>query len=710
MRMVAKCLYPFTFILERLKYAMKFILISVLFAIPIALLFSFWFADTQSKITTTQSEDQGLTQLEETLPFILSVQQHRGQANAYLNGGGADSESKLKEASQKTDEQITALNQTIQQSGFAESISEWDQISADWEKLKQETPSLSASESFTRHNELIGRTLDLIVQIADDSGLSLDAKLDSFYLTNIIVNHLPSLIEETAQVRGIGNGMLTKHQASSEASINLRVKMALIDEQLLKLNKLLEHFEKRQQQAGASQLDGADQAAAQAIQGFLALTQQQLLDDPALSSEPAAFFKTGTATVDSTYVLFQKSVQTLHLLFDQRISKLEAERNLVITVLAVSLVLILLFYMAFYRSVNAAVQLLNQRTAAMAAGDLSQTINLQTRDELGQVGESFNQMIAALNKTLQGAQEASERSSSFSEQLSEVSNESSLAMQQVAQAVQSVAEGTETQRRMTEDTALAMNEMAVGISRIAESSASVAESAAETTHRAETGDRELSAAVHQMRSIRESVSQSTGSVSRLDAHSQQIDEIVASIKAIARQTQLLSLNANIEAARAGEHGRGFAVVASEVGKLAEQTQVSVETISLRIGDIRSLIGETVELMRRTDSETEDGLAFIDRASHAINGISESARIVNDQVQEISAASQQISAGVEEVTASVSEVARVAVHSSEESQTMAAAAQQQLAALEEIGSASRDLRKMAGGLQEDLGFFKLTANE
>ncbi len=283
-------------------------------------------------------------------------------------------------------------------------------------------------------------------------------------------------------------------------------------------------------------------------------------------------------------------------------------------------------------------------------------------------------------------------------------------MRQVADAVQTVAEGSETQRRMTEDTALAMNEMAIGISRIAESSASVAESAAETTQRAETGDRELSAAVHQMRSIRESVNQSTGSVTRLDAHSQQIDEIVSSIKAIARQTQLLSLNANIEAARAGEHGRGFAVVASEVGKLAEQTQTSVETISLRIGDIRGLIGETVDLMRRTDSETEEGLAFIDRASHAIGEIGQSARIVNDQVQEISAASQQISAGVEEVTASVSEVARVALHSAEESQTMAAAAQQQLAALEEIGAASKDLSDMSGGLQEDLGFFKLTAEQ
>lgn len=706
--MLTKFLYPFTFILERLKYAQKFLLISVLFAVPIALLFGFWFSDTQSKIAFAQSEQQGIAQIDKAVPFILSMQQHRGQANAYLNGGGADIESQLKEAAAKTDESASVLNEAIEGSGMVESLSEWQQISQDWQTLKDETLSLSASESFERHSDLISRTLDLIVQISDDSKLSLDSELDSYYLMSSLVYDIPKLIEGTAQVRGIGNGILTKHQAAPDVLADLKVKIALIGDQTTTLNKVLEHFLKVQKKTEGAQIDGADQASAKAIESFVLLTQQQLLEDPSFSSEPAAFFKTGTATIDSAYTFFQKASETLHSIFDQRIDKYKHERDLVIVVLATAMLLIVLFYVAFYRSVHRAVRLLGERSAAMAAGDLSKPIELTSRDELGQVGDSFNRMIAALNKTLKVAQEASERSASSSEQLSEVTRESSLAMRQVANAVQSVAEGSETQRRMTEDTALAMNEMAIGISRIAESSASVADSAAETTQRAEVGDRELSAAVRQMRSIRESVSQSTGSVTRLDAHSQQIDEIVASIKAIARQTQLLSLNANIEAARAGEHGRGFAVVASEVGKLAEQTQTSVETISLRIGDIRGLIGETVDLMRQTDSETKEGLAFIDRASHAIGEISQSARTVNDQVQEISAASQQISAGVEEVTASVSEVARVALQSAEESQTMAAAAQQQLAALEEIGAASKDLSEMSGGLQEDLGFFKLNA--
>ncbi len=705
--MLAKLLYPFTFVLSRLKYAQKFVLISILFAAPLALLFGLWITSTQEKIATTQKEKVGLVQIEASMPFILSLQQHRGQANAYLNGGGADSESKLAEATTQANEHAAAIDLAVQQSGLSGSVDAWQTLAGEWKTLEQQTVSLSAEESFTRHTELIGRVLDFVVESADESGLSLDTEIDSFYLMDMIVKRIPTLIEEIAEIRGTGNGILTRRQAEAEALTQVAVKKTQAENELKELNKTLERITELNPEAAAL-MSASGQEASTSTEQFLSTVQQQLFDDKSLTSEPAAFFSAGTSTIDASNTFFKQASETLELLFDQRIDRLETQRNLVVAVIIAALLLVLLFYMAFYRSVNAAVQLLNERATAMANGDLSQDIQIATRDELGQVGQSFNQMIVALNKTLLNSQEASEHSAAASEQLSEVSRESSLAMRQVAEAVQSVADGSESQRRMTEDTALAMNEMAVGISRIAESSASVAESAAETTQRAETGDQELTAAVRQMRSIRDSVSQSAGSVSRLDAHSQQIDEIVASIKAIARQTQLLSLNANIEAARAGEHGRGFAVVASEVGKLAEQTQTSVETISLRIGDIRGLIGETVQLMSRTDNETAEGLAFIDRASGAIGQIGQSARAVSDQIQEISAASQQISAGVEEVTASISEVARVAQHSSEETQTMAASAQQQLAALEEIGSAAGELSDMATGLQKDLGFFKLSA--
>lgn len=706
--MFSKLLSPFTFILARLSYAKKFALTSILFAIPLALLFGIWLSDTQKQIRVTQTETHGVDQLQAVLPFVLSLQQHRGQAGLLLNGS-QDAQTPMNEAAALTDRNVETASAAVDASGLKNSAGEWTEIANEWTALKNETASLSPADSFSRHTRLIERALDFIVTTADESGLSLDTQIDSFYLMDMVVNSIPPLIEQTALIRGSGSSILIDKTASSEQLTDLAVDRNEAARELDKLNKALARYAGLNAESAAV-MDKSEKDAAAQIESFLSLTQSELLSGSALSSSASEFFAAGTASIDSAHAFFGEASGELHNLLDERIDLMGDKRNIIIAVTGIALLLVLLFYIAFYRSVSRSVGLLKERSAAMSEGDLSQQIQIETRDELGQVGESFNTMIEAMRGALQSAQDASRDSADSSLQLSEVSQQSSLAMRQVASAVQTVAEGADTQKRMTEDTSLAMNEMAIGVGRIAESSASVAESAAEASNRAELGGRELNAAVGQMRSIRESVDHSAESVSRLEIHSRQIDEIVASIKAIASQTKLLSLNANIEAARAGEHGRGFAVVASEVGKLAEQTQQSVETISTRIGDIRELIGTTVKLMERTGEETREGMVFIDRAHTAIEQIGQASRTVNDQIQEVSAASEQISAGVQQVTASVSEIARVALHSSEEAQTMSAAAEEQLAALEEIGASATLLSRTSGSLQEELDKFRLARAE
>lgn len=117
--MLSNLLDPFTFVLSRLKYAQKFILISILFAAPLALLFGLWLAGTLAKI-----------QVEVSLPFILSLQQHRGQTNAFLNGGGADSESKLTETAKHANEDAAAIGLDVQRSGLSESAETWKTMTA----------------------------------------------------------------------------------------------------------------------------------------------------------------------------------------------------------------------------------------------------------------------------------------------------------------------------------------------------------------------------------------------------------------------------------------------------------------------------------------------------------------------------------------------------------------------------------------------------
>ncbi|MDT2192756.1 methyl-accepting chemotaxis protein [Paenibacillus larvae] len=115
----------------------------------------------------------------------------------------------------------------------------------------------------------------------------------------------------------------------------------------------------------------------------------------------------------------------------------------------------------------------------------------------------------------------------------------------------------------------------------------------------------------------------------LGEHTQQIDEIITAITAIAKQTQLLSLNASIEAARAGEAGRGFAVVAEEVKKLAEQSATSAQHIAGLVGQIQSATKKAITTMNQGVSEVEKGSS---RSTRQELALSESEQQVSSQIR------------------------------------------------------------------------------
>ncbi|WP_420849619.1 methyl-accepting chemotaxis protein [Pseudomonas rhizoryzae] len=134
---------------------------------------------------------------------------------------------------------------------------------------------------------------------------------------------------------------------------------------------------------------------------------------------------------------------------------------------------------------------------------------------------------------------------------------------------------------------------------------------------------------------------SANKVAALESHSQAIGGVIAVIRTIAEQTNLLALNAAIEAARAGEQGRGFAVVADEVRTLASRTQTSTEEIRRIIEQLQSATGDAVAQMQASRGHALNGVAAAEQASVSLNSIGSAVeRIVDVNVQIASAAEQQ----------------------------------------------------------------------
>lgn len=267
----------------------------------------------------------------------------------------------------------------------------------------------------------------------------------------------------------------------------------------------------------------------------------------------------------------------------------------------IGVAVLLSFVTSFALSRNINRGLLKAKTLSqrVAAGDLTETYEAQSNDEIGDLLGDLNQMVLDLRETVGDVTISAANISLGAKQIAETSS-------QLQQAAMNQAAATESASASVEEIT----------SNIA--------ATAENAHK--TKDRALSAAVGARKSY--------DAVGEATKHMSTIVERIQVVQEIARQTDLLALNAAVEAARAGEHGRGFSVVASEVRKLAERSQLAAAEIS-------ALTNGTVTSSRNAAALMEELVPMIEETA--------------DLVSNISAANSEISVGMSQINGSISDL-------------------------------------------------------
>jgi methyl-accepting chemotaxis protein len=279
-----------------------------------------------------------------------------------------------------------------------------------------------------------------------------------------------------------------------------------------------------------------------------------------------------------------------------------------------------------------------------AENDLTHRVDLDSKDEMGQLAKSFNTLIGRLRGTLTAVSHGAD---------GVLATASALAVD-----ASHVAEHSARQAGATSATMAAVEEMTVSINTVsdnAEKAQSLARMAGENSMQ---GGAIIQKAVCEMSEIATTVSDASRVIHDLGEDSKEISNVVQVIREVADQTNLLALNAAIEAARAGEQGRGFAVVADEVRKLAERTAQSTGDIGAMIKKIQSSAGDAVTEMEKVVQRVESGRSLAESAGECMTSIQEDSAKVSDAVTEISDNLKEQSKASQDIAQNVENIARM----------------------------------------------------
>lgn len=291
---------------------------------------------------------------------------------------------------------------------------------------------------------------------------------------------------------------------------------------------------------------------------------------------------------------------------------------------------------------------------AVADGDFTRSLDVDTKDEVGDMARSLNLAVSRMRTALTEVRASADTTASSSQQLQSASTE--------------ISQGAQEQASSLEETAASLEEMTATVRQNAENAKQANQLAAGARDVADKGSSVVTDAVRAMAEINDS--------------SKKIADIITTIDEIAFQTNLLALNAAVEAARAGQQGRGFAVVAGEVRKLAARSASAAK-------EIKTLIQDSTE-------KVSSGTDLVTQSGRTLDEIVVSVKRVADIVGEIAAASREQATGIEQVNRAVTQMDQV---------TQANASQ-----TEELASTAEALSSQAEQLQALVGRFKLDSDD
>jgi len=663
-------------LMDRLRYPVKFGIIFLIVLVPLITLSLNLINSINENVRFLENERTGLAYIKSIRQPLEHIQQHRGMTAAYL-GGATEFRSRIMEKRGIVDNKLRELGGIDKQ--LAEDLGLQDEVATlmqQWNNIKANSLNMSASEAINAHSVLIAEMLALISKVADASEMTLDPKLDSYYMGAALVSGMPNMLENMGQARAIGSGVAANGGFSTP---NQKIRLAVLSNNIeLYFNSAKSGLQAAYDEnpSAGKDLVGATNANISSIETMQALINDKLLNAESITVSGNTVFNAATTAINGSYKLYDALVPVLDGLL---IERTESEHNAMVTAISIVVIMLLLIaylFAGFYLSAQQSIAKISDAAKKLSGGDLTVQVSLDSRDEMSQIEEGFNTMALNFNQMVKQILASSEQLGSASSELLAASAQTH--------------KGVREQKTQTEQVAAAMNEMSATVLEVSKSITNTATAAEEANSSAIEGNKKVDVMIGAIQQLADQVEGGALVIKQLEEDSKDISAVLDVIVGVAEQTNLLALNAAIEAARAGEHGRGFAVVADEVRTLAGRTQVSTQEIGAVIEKLQIGTLKAVEVMTASQKEAEEVVNHAGEADLLLSSITTSVDRINEMSMEIAGAAKEQSVTAEQINSSI-------VSISDMTDRTASAAEQ-------TSSASESMNDLAGKLQKMVANF------
>lgn len=602
--MLKKILWPAIRLMGHLSYAAKFGLISFLFMVPLVFLSGQVFYASYQSLKKTESELIAVYNIQSIMNVVYAIEDYRNYASPIVFQRDSTLNSRVLNYRTEVDSQFKKAISSIENEALSEQLLAFNTNNLAKLSIDGSARMPTLADQFKYYQEVIDQLYLVIKKYAQSTGLALDSDPEIQQLLIVSLTNSP-VIRDAAGI-GYAAGifaMIEKYLQSMTYD--------LLNDVYDQMAAAVPDIQFVSSSIGALGLDDLADQAKKSGNGMLDI--QMVLDEEIIAATSV------TMSWIDFEIFAQPKIQSLRDLdgmvlpligkkLQARLDDQNSHMLITASVLLTVMAIIVYLYSAFFLSVQYSIARFFSAAQKIAKGDLTQVINFDGKDEMGQLRDAFNEMTSEVRGILSTVKDTSENVGQKVADVETIANNS--------------RKSVNTQMVETEEVANTIKDMSDRASTVVLMAGEAEQAALSGADRSQQAGIVVDNVIADVQQLSEEMRNSMEAVNRLADNSTNISSILGTIKGIAEQTNLLALNAAIEAARAGEQGRGFAVVADEVRTLASRTQGSAAEIEGLIKEVQQNIEravETMEINRTMVNKTVDSSGQVGEALESIQG-------------------------------------------------------------------------------------------